>query len=121
MDDFEPVTDWEYQRLMQIFSDNVGKTFVQRILNPGAFPVLDQGDGKVATHRMAWGTMEGGKGVVYPTVMYDGKNLKDYGEQAWDHASRSGNYIVFDNPEEASWFSQKYKGAWAGQKNKPPR
>jgi hypothetical protein len=120
MDGFQPVTPEEYQRLMQIMQQNAGKTFVQRIMRPNDFPTLDLGNGSVATHRMAWGQM-GDKYVVFPTVLYDGKGLKDYGDGAWDHAIKSGNIIEFDNPKDAEWFSTRYKGAWGGQMNKPPR
>lgn len=120
MDDFQPLTDWEHSRMMEILNQNAQKTFVQRILQPDRFPVLDIGDGRIATHRMSWGQM-GDKYVAFPTVMYDGKGLKDYGDGAWDHAVKSGNFIEFDNPDEASWFTQKYKGAWGGKKNEPPR
>lgn len=124
MDDFQPVTDWEYDRLMQIMQQNSGKSFVKRILNPSAYPVLNEGlegNGRIATHRMQWGQM-GDKFIVFPSVLIgqDGK-LKDYGNNAWEQVRQTGNFIEFDNQDEASWFSQRYKGAWGGQKNKPPR
>jgi hypothetical protein len=121
MDNFEPVTDWEYERLMELMQANNSKSFVQRILTPGKYPTLDQGDGSHATHRMAW-TQAGDKYYVYPTVLLE-KNgkLKDYGDAAWDAVRSTGNYMEFNDPEEASWFAQKYKGAWGGQKNKPPK
>jgi hypothetical protein len=121
MDQFDPVTDWEYERLMQIMSNNADRSFVKRILNPTAYPVLDEGDGKIATHRMSW-AQAGDRFFAFPTVLLgaNGK-LKDYGDSAWDQAVKTGNYIEFDNPDEASWFTQRYKGAWAGKKNQPPR
>lgn len=120
MDNFEPLNEWEYGRMMDILNQNSGKTFVQRILRPNDFPTLDNGDGSIATHRMAWGQM-GDKFVAFPTVLYDGTKLVNHGPAAWDHAIQSKNYIEFDNQDEASWFAQKYKGAWGGQMNKPPK
>jgi hypothetical protein len=104
----------EYQKLMQILQANANKTFVQRILRPDDFPVLPH-DGGIATHRMAWGDA-GGKFYAYPTVLFDGKNLKDYGDAAWDHAVKSGNVIEFPSAQEAEWFTKRYKEAWGGKK-----
>jgi hypothetical protein len=121
MDDFQPVTDWEYDRLMEIMQKNASKSFVQRILAPEKYPTLPQQGGGHATHRMSWAEADG-KYYVFPTVLMekDGK-LKDYGDRAWDAVTKTGNLIEFDNPDEASWFAQRYKAAWGGQKNKPPK
>jgi hypothetical protein len=121
MDEFKPLNDWEYGRMMDILNKNASKTFVQRILTPDRFPTLDNGNGGIATHRMAWSELDGGRAAAFPTVLYDGKGLVDYGNKAWEQAVKSGNVIEFDSPDEASWFAQNYKGAWGGQKNKPPR
>lgn len=120
MDDFEPINENEYQHLMATLKRNSDKTFVQRILRPNDFPVLDDGNGGIATHRMAWGEADG-KYVAFPTVLYDGKQLVDHGKSAFDQVMKSGNYITFDSPHEAEWFSKRYKGAWGGVMNKPPR
>ena len=106
-------------RVMQILSANKDKTFVKRILSPDRFPKLAQEDGSHATHKMAWGETGGENGepvryVVYPTVLYDGKALKDYGDSAFEHVMKSGNFIEFDNPNDADWFSRNYKLAWRG-------
>lgn len=121
MDDFQPVDNNEYQRLMQILKTNASKSFVQRILRPNEFPTLDLGNGSHATHRMEWGESDG-KYVVYPRVLLqEGGKLQDYGDNAWQHARQSGNFIEFDNPKDAEWFSSRYKGAWGGVMNKPPK
>src|SRR5688572_25515035 len=121
MDDYKPVNNEEYQRLMQILKTNANKSFVQRILRPDEFPTLPLGNGSHATHRMAWGE-SGGKYVVYPTVLLnDKKQLQDYGDDAWKHAAQSGNFIEFDNAQDADWFSQRYKGAWGGRMNNEPK
>lgn len=122
MDDYQQVNADEYQRLMAILKTNSDKTFVQRILRPGDFPTLDQGDGSYATHKMAWGE-SGGKYVVYPTVLMEqGGGLKDYGpKDAWNHVQQTGNFIEFNNPQDAEWFSTRYKGAWGGKMNNEPK
>lgn len=121
MDEYQQVDNNEYQRLMQILKTNASKSFVQRILRPDEFPTLDVGNGSHATHRMAWGE-SGGKYVVYPTVlMTEGNKLQDYGNNAWSHAAKSGNFIEFDNAKDAEWFSSRYKGAWGGRMNNEPK
>lgn len=122
MDDFVPATDYEYGRLMDTLNANKDKSFVQRILQPSQYPTLDVGGGSYATHRMAW-TEADGKYYVYPTVLLEQSGqLKDYGpDAAWNHVRTTGNYIPFDNADDAEWFSTRYKAAWGGQKNKPPR
>lgn len=121
MDDYEQVTEGEYQRLMQILKTNASKSFVQRILRPGDFPTLDLGNGQIATHRMAWNEA-GGRYFAYPTVLLqEGGKLHDYGDDAWDQAVKSGNYIEFSNPAEAEWFTKRYKGAWGGRMNNEPK
>ena len=119
MDKFKPLNEQQYQVLMATLKRNADKTFVQRILRPNDFPVLEH-EGGVATHRMAWSEANG-KFVAYPTVLYDGKGLKDYGDAAFDQVMKNGNYIEFDSPEAADWFTKNYKGAWGGVMNKPPR
>ena len=34
------------------------------------------------------------------------------GKDAFDHAIKNNNYIKFDTPEDAAWFSQNYKKYW---------
>ncbi len=102
----------EVAYIRQILEANKSKTFVDRILNKDKYPTLDLGDGNYATHKMAWAQV-GDKYVVYPTVLWDGKQVKEYSPQdAWNHVKTSGNYIEFDSPQEADWFSQNYKNVW---------
>jgi len=105
----------DYEKLMKILIKNQDKSFVKRILDKESYPVLDIGDGNVATHKMAYGeidTDDGKKYVVYPTVLYDGKKLVDYGDSAFNKVMETGNFIDFDTPEEAEWFSKNYKQVW---------
>lgn len=121
MDNYQPVDNDEYQRLMAILKANANKSFVQRILRPNDFPTLPMGNGAHATHRMAWG-QAGDKYVVYPEVLLtEGGKLQDFGRNAWQHAHKGGNFIEFDNPKDAEWFATRYKGAWGGRMNNEPK
>jgi hypothetical protein len=97
---------------MKILQANKDKTFVKRILEREKYPRLELGDGNHATHKMAWGEVDK-KYRVFPTVLYDGKSLKEYKpDEAFRHTSATGNYIDFDTPQEADWFSRQYKSVW---------
>jgi hypothetical protein len=64
---------------------------------------------EVTTH---WMSHDPESKRVFPQiVMVDGK-LKDMGEDAYDYADKTGEYIQFDTPEEAEWFAANgYKNA----------
>src|SRR5262245_46720800 len=99
-----------YERAMRILLANQEKSFVQRVLKPQNYPVLSQDNGGYATHKMAW-TTDDNKHYVYPTVMLNDRGqLEDFGpDQGYELARRSGNYIQFDDPQEADWFARNYK------------
>lgn len=100
------------KKVMKILNANKKKSFVDRILNQKNYPVLDMGDGNVATHLMAWSEVDG-KYRVYPTVLWNGKALTEYDpEKAFDFTTRTNNYIDFDTKKEADWFSKNYKVIW---------
>lgn len=100
--------DLDTKFLAQILNDNKEKSFVQRMFMENT-PTLDLGDGKVATHKMAWGESDG-KYIVYPTVLYDGKTFKQYDPmEAMKMVMSTGNYIPFESPEQADYFSRNYK------------
>lgn len=107
----------------------VGKPFVpldsklnfeQRVLNPSKYPVLKNDDGSIATHRMAWGEVDG-KQVAYPTVIQEGNSLRQLGDdEAFDHAMKSGEYRSFDNPTEAERYAKGgYKQQWGANEPAP--
>ena len=97
--------------------------FEQRILRPSRYPVLDMSngdpDGEIATHQMSdSATMINGvhTPIAYPNVIYDQKSrqLKPLnGDDAYDHAVKTGEYRTFDTPEAASVYAQgAYKNHW---------
>jgi len=101
------------QDVAKILEANKNKTFVQRILHKDKYPTLKNEDGSSSTHSMAWSEVDG-KYIVYPTVLYGGGDkMKRFGDkEAVPLAMESGNYIEFDNPEQADWFSREYKSYW---------
>ena len=108
-------TTGDIARVKEILNSHSDKLFVKRILTPEKYPVLHNPNGTYSTHSMAWGEADG-KYNVYPTVILtkDGtlERLSSHGHEAWKHASSTGNYISFDTPQEAAWFSKNYKSVW---------
>lgn len=106
----------EYDDVMRILRENADKMFVKRILTPNKYPKLDLGNGEFATHKMSWGSIDTDKGkkyVVFPTVLMDkDQKLVDYGDKAWDEVSKTNDFIIFNDPKTAEWFSNRYKAAW---------
>jgi hypothetical protein len=89
--------------------------FVQRLLNPYIFPVMEfpKGDpaGDFGTHLMSSGEMDG-KGIVFPQIIQDPKTgkLERLGmRDAMNHAIKTREYLPFNTPEEADDFGTNYK------------
>jgi len=104
----------DVNRLMAIMNPYAKKNFVKRILYPDQWPKMDLGEGQYATHKMAWGSTDN-EHMVYPTVIYDdvtGKLKELAGDEAFQHAMTTGEYIPFKTPQEADWFSKNYKKVW---------
>jgi hypothetical protein len=98
--------------ILAILEKNKNKSFVQRILNPKKYPVKQNKDGSVSTHLMSW-TESDGKYYVYPTLLMTKDGLKQYDpDEAWKHVKTTGNFIEFDLPQEADFFSKHYKDIW---------
>ena len=106
----------EFGDIMTVLEANKDKEFVKRILNPDSSPKLDLGDGNYATHKMAWGdidTPEGKRFIAYPTILM-GQNgqLIDYKDKVMEHVLKTNNFIEFNDPKKAEWFSTQYKTVW---------
>lgn len=97
-----------------ILDANKGKPFVDRILNPKAYPALPLGNGDVATHKMSYAEADG-KFYAFPAVQYDPKTKKltdlseapDFG--AFKSAMKTGDVIPFKTEQEAKLFTEHYK------------
>ena len=110
----ESGADKELLRLNEILQGNSDKDFVKRILSPNAYPVLDLGNGRHASHLMSWGSV-GNKYIVFPSVVHEPKTRRMTmmsGRDALDRAVATGEYVEFDNPTDAEWFSKSYKKVW---------
>jgi hypothetical protein len=101
-----------------ILQANKKKNFVQRIIEKDKWPSLPAENGGVMTHLMSWdqlGPTPKDRPIVYPEIVYDegSKGLRRLGRaEAKDHAVKTGEYIEFDDPETADWFSKRYKAYW---------
>ncbi|RLF68310.1 MAG: hypothetical protein DRN40_07735, partial [Thermoplasmata archaeon] len=65
--------------------------------------------------------MEVGKGryVVFPTILYEkGKLVRYSPREAWEKVRKSGNFITFQDPQRAAWFSKSYKRYWEKLRSK---
>ena len=101
----------------QILAENADKPFVDRILNPGNYPLPErqrdeEGQTYYETHRMSYSEGDDGKFYVYPTVYQaeDGTYHKSTNpDEAYDRAMKSGDYIQFDDERAAEDFSVNYK------------
>ena len=99
---------------------NRDKNFVQRILQPEKYPFLNNGRFQdPSTHSMAWGTNGQGEHFVYPTVIQaqpGGWLQRLNQEEAWKHASRTGEWIPFGkDAARADQYSKDYKLLWNKQ------
>ena len=96
-------------KILEILEANKDREFVQRIFNAADYPVLPNRDGSVSTHSMVWGEA-GGRFFVYPTVILQEDQMMRLGpDTAFGHALRTGEFIEFDNMEDADEFSREYK------------
>lgn len=103
----------DYTGVNAILSKNSDKNFVRRILFPENYPTLPEGDGQVATHKMAWSDDDGAY-YVYPTVVQgeNGELVELDPDEAFDYALKNREFIKFKDPQQADEFSQEYKKYW---------
>jgi N12 class adenine-specific DNA methylase/DNA-directed RNA polymerase specialized sigma subunit len=94
-----------------VLKTNNQKNFVKRILDPDR-KELDLGDGQTGTHLMENAEVDG-RFISYPTIVEkNGKLVQLSSEEAIKHAKRTGEFIEFDDPKDAEYFSKNYKRAW---------
>lgn len=97
----------------QWIQDDSPLEFEQRVLHPSMVPGIKNKDGTYSTHRMAWGDADG-KFFAYPTIVNDGGKLVQLPDDvAFKHAMESGQYRVFDTPDDADAYAGGgYKNSW---------
>lgn len=84
--------------------DKVKPEFIDRINNPEKYPVIENKDGSVSTHRMAAEVDENGNWIVFPTiVMLPSGELYEFksNQQAMDYNLRTGNYLPMKGKDQA--------------------
>lgn len=87
-----------------ILTANSRIPFIKRILFPDKAPTM--------TQKMGYSTADG-KAYVYPRFMQDETGaLRDYGADAFNEALKRRDFITFDTPEQADWFTRNYKSYW---------
>ena len=123
MGDEKRWTDEDRKRAMKILEANEGLDFVQRIFSPEKYPNISWKQDKrlpkgfTATHQMTWGQNgpdgEATEYYVYPNIVHSDGGL-DWldDDKAHEYAVKTGERIVFDNKEDAAWFSEAYRSVW---------
>ena len=98
--------------------------FVDRINNPQNYPVIENPDGSVSTHRMSAEVDEHGNWYVFPTIQMENGVLKVYenNQEAMKNALATGNYLQAPNKEEAIRYAEgAYKKGTPLADPRPPR
>ena len=89
---------------------NKNLDFVKRLYNPKEDIATPEGKGKPgdrSTHLMSY---DPSSKRVYPEVVREKGKLKyKSGDDAYDYADKTKEYIKFPTKEKAEWFSSNYK------------
>lgn len=97
---------------------NSGADFVKRLRQSGRATIPDwEVKGNVATHKLGAEMDAEGNWYVFPSVQNLEDGLHDftdprYNHEEWeamDSALKRGDYVKFDNKDDAIWFTQHYK------------
>jgi hypothetical protein len=93
------------RKVDRILNENKDLNWVKRLYESNAPSITLPGESKPSTH-----FMESADGKVYPTVvqMSDG-SLQYLGDDAYDYAVQTGEYIQFKNDRQARRFGKDYK------------
>ena len=101
---------------MPVFIDpNTSLNFEQRVLYPDKYPVIQNDDGNIATHKMAWTTV-GNKFIAFPTIIQtpDGGlyQFQDPGKAVL-YALKNKEFREFNKAEDAEAYANNgYKAFW---------
>lgn len=102
----ERLSPQERAGMLATLQANREKNFVQRVTNPGDWPIVQNPDGSYSSHRMS--SAEGdGRGYAFPTLFYDkATNALYQPPNPMAEAKRTGEFIEFPNPEAAERFAE---------------
>jgi len=103
--------------------NNSNAEFTSRLKDPNR-AYIDNEDGTISTHRMAYADDGRGNAIVYPEIQnvkrdkygrywYNGTLVNLNGRRAYESAVRNNNYVPMST-EEAEWFTQNYKDYYPG-------
>ena len=95
--------------------------FVDRVRNNQNYPVINNPDGSVSTHRMAAESDANGNWYVFPTIqMQDGELVEYYdSREAMDAAFKTGNILRAPNKQSALNYAEGAYKRGTGLGNKP--
>jgi hypothetical protein len=95
--------------------------FVDRVRNNQNYPVINNPDGSVSTHRMAAESDANGNWYVFPTIqMQDGELVEYYdSREAMDAAFKTGNILRAPNKQSALNYAEGAYKRDTGLGNKP--
>ena len=112
----------EAQRMAQAIPTPVNRNFVRRYLNPDAFPVIDNPDGSVSTHRMSSAETDG-QYVAYPTIVQAlSGQLERLGEEdAFRYAMENNEYLAFPSEAAAQQYAEGGYKQWMPAPPDPQR
>jgi len=105
-DDMDVAPPTEIESSRSLLEEHKEVPFVKRMLDPGSYPVARDEAGNPMTHLMSDAEVEG-RFIAFPTLRFDGNTLVEDTDPMT--AIKSGNFIEFDTPEEASAFA---RGSW---------
>jgi len=104
----------ERKWLEDVMSRNAEKKFVKRFNQPEVDrESIDNGNGSFSTHSMSHEVDGEGQWSAFPTVEDYGGGMERYElRHAQQLARQTGNEVLFDNQDDAEFFSKNYKRLW---------
>jgi hypothetical protein len=104
------------QEILALLLQNTDKNFVQRLLSPGVFPVINNDDGSYSTHLMS-----SHDNYVFPMITQNPStgqlqnNLQLVYDNPWQKAFeialKQNDAIRANSPEDADQVARNYKQA----------
>jgi hypothetical protein len=97
--------------LMQLLGENKNIPFVDRILSPQNYGVIENKDNTISTHLMSAEYDENGDAYAFPMIVKTENGLRKFNDprEALNYNKKIGNVMKFNTIEEADMFSRNYK------------